>query len=182
MTSGDDEPDARPRARPKAAFDLERLLAVLDSWRVSYIVIGGVAGIAHGSPTLTADLDICYERTRPNMSALASALGELGAELQGADAGLPFQIDARTLELGDRFTLETDAGALDCLGAPDGTAGYDDLIRDSVPLDAFGRTVRFASLDDLIRMKRAAGRPKDLIELEVLGALRQEIDEREGRG
>jgi hypothetical protein len=44
-------------------------------------------------------------------------------------------------------------------------------------MDIGGVTVKVASIDDLIRMKRAAGRPKDLIELEVLGALRDEIDE-----
>jgi hypothetical protein len=170
-----------PPPRPKAAFDPERLLTVLDRHEVAYMVIGGIAGIAYGSPTLTADLDICYQRTRPNMAALANALRELGAELKGAEPGLPFQLDARTLELGDRFTFETDAGGFDCLGTPDGTTGYDDLIRDAVVLEVFGHKVQFASLDDLIRMKRAAGRSKDLIELEVLGALREEIDEREQR-
>jgi hypothetical protein len=113
------------------------------------------------------------------MAALASALHELGAELRGADPGLPFQLDARTLQMGDSFTFETDSGGLDCLGTPSGTAGYDDLIRNAVELEVFGRKVHFVSLDDLIRMKRAAARPKDLIELEVLGALRQEIDEQQ---
>lgn len=146
---------------------------------MAYVVIGGVAGIAHGSPTLTSDLDICYQRTRPNLAALAEALRELHADLGGVEPGLPFQLDARALQLGDHFTLETDAGGFDCLGTPIGTAGYDELIRDAAVLEVFGQRVRFASLDDLIRMKRAAGRPKDLIELEVLGALRQEIDARE---
>lgn len=166
-------------SRRQAAFQPDLLLSTLDQHQVSYVVIGGIAGVAHGSPTLTADLDVCYQRTRPNMAALADALRELQAELAGADPGLPFQIDARTIELGDHFTFETDAGGLDCLGTPAGTAGYEDLVRDSVVLEVFGRKVRFVSLDDLIRMKRAAGRPKDLIELEVLGALREEIDARE---
>lgn len=168
----------RPPTQQVAAFDPERLLAVLDTHGVAYVVIGGVAGIAHGSPTLTGDLDICYQRTRSNIAALANALNELHAQVGGADPGLPFQIDARAIQLGDRFTFETEAGGFDCLAVPDGTDGYEDLIRDAVVLEVFGRPVRFASLDDLIRMKRAAGRPKDLIELEVLAALRQEIDAR----
>lgn len=64
-------------SRQRAAFQPERLLSVLDCHRVSYLVIGGIAGIAHGSPTVTADLDVCYQRTRPNMAALVGALREL---------------------------------------------------------------------------------------------------------
>lgn len=180
MSSSDPSLDLPP-PQPSGAFDPARLLAVLAEHGVSFIVIGGIAAVAHGSPSLTADLDVCYARTPANMAALAAALRELRVELKGTEPGLPFQIDARTIELGDRFTFETDFGGLDCLGAPDGTAGYDDLIRDSIVFNVFGRQVTFTSLDDLIRMKRAAGRPKDLIELEVLGALRQEIDERGGR-
>jgi hypothetical protein len=91
---------------------------------------------------------------------------------------LPFQLDARTLLAGDSFTFVTDAGDFDLLGTPEGTGGYEDLARTAVKTDLDGLVVLVASIDDLIRMKKAAGRPKDLIELEVLGALRDEIDRR----
>ena len=52
----------------------------------------------------------------------------------------------------------------------------EDLERTAVRMDLEGVEVRVASIDDLIRMKQAAGRPKDLIEVEVLGALREEMD------
>lgn len=100
-------------------------------------------------------------------------LKELHASLRGAGPGLPFQIDRRALQLGDHFTLSTDAGPLDCLATPAGTNGFAELAPRSVILDIDGVPVRFAHLDDLIRMKRAAGRPKDRIEIEVLEALRQ---------
>ncbi|HWC32494.1 MAG TPA: hypothetical protein VG709_05135, partial [Actinomycetota bacterium] len=54
--------------------------------------------------------------------------------------------------------------------------GFEQLERAADDVDLDGFSVRVASIDDLIRMKRAAGRPKDLIEVEVLGALRDEID------
>ncbi|MGH2353582.1 MAG: hypothetical protein ACRDJN_18410, partial [Chloroflexota bacterium] len=70
----------------------------------------------------------------------------------------------------------TTLGDFDCLGTPTGTGGYADLIRNAVDVELSGMTARVAALDDLIRMKRAAGRAKDLRDVEILGALREEID------
>jgi hypothetical protein len=69
----------------------------------------------------------------------------------------------------------TRLGDFDVLGTPSGTQGYDDLVRSAETLHVGGRSVLVASVDDLIRMKRAAGRPKDLVEVEILGALREEL-------
>ena len=160
-----------------AAFDPLRLLQTLDRHAVRFVVIGGIAGRLLGSPTVTRDLDICHARDTGNLKALASVLAELHAQLRGVEPGLPFRADARTLRAGDSFTLQTDAGDLDLLGTPAGTDGYADLARTAVRTDLGGIEVLVASADDLIRMKRAAGRPKDLIEVEVLGALRDERGE-----
>jgi hypothetical protein len=141
------------------------------------VVIGGIAGRLLGSPTVTRDLDVCYARDAENLRALATALAGLHPQLRGADASLPFRLDARSLRTGDSFTLGTDAGDLDLLGTPAGTDGYADLARSATSTDLGGLTVLVAAVDDLIRMKRAAGRPKDLIEVEVLGALRDELGE-----
>lgn len=95
---------------------------------------------------------------------------------------LPFHLDAATLSLGDRFTFGTSLGDFDILATPSGTRGFDDLDHDatSITIDD-GLTVRVASLDDLIRMKRASGRTKDLLHIEHLSALRDEIDAFEAR-
>jgi hypothetical protein len=140
-----------------------------------FVLIGGQAAVARGSPLLTRDVDICYERDDANMERLAGALGELKATLRGAPPDLPFRLDAAALKAGDFFTFDTVDGALDCLGTPAGTGGFKDLDQEATELDLGGFTVRVASLDDLIRMKRAAGRTKDLLGLEWLGALRDEI-------
>ena len=160
-----------------AAFDPLHLVETLNAHGVRYVVIGGIAARLLGSPTVTRDLDICYARDADNLVALASALKELHPQLRGADPGLPFRPDARTLRAGDTFTLETDAGDLDVMRTPAGTDGYSDLVRSATRLDLGGVEVLVAAVDDLIRMKRAAGRPKDLIEVEVLGALRDELGE-----
>lgn len=162
-------------------FDPLRVFRTLDRHGVRFIVIGGVGGRLHGSPTVTNDTDVCYERSPENLERLAAALAELGVELRGVGEQVPFILDAKTLAAGDHFTFTSRAGDLDILGTPAGVDGFDDLLERAEEFDVDGVAVLAASIDDLIRMKRAAGRPKDLIELEILGAVRDEI-ESEGEG
>jgi len=145
---------------------------------VRFIVIGGYAAALRGSPVLTEDLDICYARDRENLERLAEALRELHAKLRGPGVpeDLPFQLDPETFELGDRFTLQTDAGKLDVMAVPSGTAGFEDLDAAADTMEIAGLRVRVAALDDLIAMKEAAGRPKDRIHLEWLRSIRDMID------
>jgi hypothetical protein len=157
-------------------FDPLRLLRELNAGGVRYVVIGAFAGRVLGSPTLTGDLDVCYARDPTNLEALAAVLQRLNARLRGVESDVPFRLDSRSLAAGDAFTFMTDAGDLDVLGTPAGTTGYEDLARTAKLTDLDDLTVLVASIDDLIRMKRAAGRPKDLVEVEILGALRAEID------
>lgn len=159
-------------------FQPEAVIGLLGRHRVRWVLIGGLAAITHGAPLVTQDVDICYARDDENLGHLAAALSEVHAELRGADPGLPFRMDARTLRNGDAFTLTTDVGWLDILGTPSGTSGFDDLARTADVFSLFGQRVLVASVEDLIRMKRAAGRPKDLLAIEELGALRTELSRR----
>ncbi|MGH2686808.1 MAG: hypothetical protein ACRDJP_15185 [Actinomycetota bacterium] len=157
---------------------IEGLGALVDH-RVRFIVIGGFAAQLHGSSLLTKDTDVCYARDDENLERLTEALRDLRARLRGAPRDVPFVLDAKTLKMGDSFTFVTEVGAFDFLGTPSGIrGGYDELERAAVEFDLGGFTVKVASIDDLIRMKRAAGRPRDLAMVEDLGALRDEIDRR----
>jgi hypothetical protein len=159
-----------------ADFQPEAVIRLLGRHRVRYVLIGGLAAVTRGAPLVTQDVDLCHARDPENLERLAAALREVDAELRGADPGLPFRSDARTLAAGDAFTFTTDLGWLDIMATPAGTSGYEDLARTADVFELFGHRVLIASVEDLIRMKRAAGRPKDLLAVEELGALREELD------
>jgi hypothetical protein len=157
-------------------FDPIPILQVLFRHHVRFVLIGSFAGRLWGSNTITNDLDICHARDRPNLEALAAALRELGATLRGAPKDLPFLLDAQTLERGDHFTFDTKFGDFDCLGTPAGSKGFQDLVDGSAEMVVDSVRVLVAALQDLIRLKRTAARPKDLVEVEILAALREEIE------
>lgn len=143
---------------------------------VDLVLIGGLAAQVHGSPSLTGDVDVCFALDGENLDRLAGALQALVAIRREMLPGVRAPIDARALRAGDVFTLSTRYGDLDLLAHPDPGLDFDSLAARSISAEILGVEVRVASLDDLIAMKRAAGRPKDRIELEILGALREELD------
>jgi hypothetical protein len=107
-----------------------------------------------------------------------TALTELHAILRGPQEPVAFRLDARPLKTGLNLTFDTNFGPFDCLGSAGGSFDYGQLRRNADAMSLVGTNVSVASLDDLIRMKRAAGRNKDLIEIENLSALREVRDDR----
>jgi hypothetical protein len=147
-----------------AEFEPKPLLRSLIAHGVDFVVIGGLAGMARGSSYPSYDLDLAYARDRDNLERLAETLRELGATLRGAPAGLPFQLDAKSLSEGANFTFDTRFGPLDILGEPSGAPPYERLREGAGErLLIEGEPVAVASLDHLIAMKEAAGRPKDIL-------------------
>lgn len=160
------------------ALDPTAILRSLIDADVRFVLIGGMAGIFLGSTSVTQDLDICYARDKENLRRLAGVLRALAARPRGLDRTLPAVLDAQTLRNGANFTLETSAGPLDCLAEVSGGFNYTNLVANATTQIFEDMKIPVASLDDLIRMKRAAGRPKDLIEVENLAALREVRDRR----
>ena len=146
---------------PADRYDPGPAIEALADAGIDFVLIGGLAGIAHGSAYPTYDLDIMYSRDRANLERLAKLLREFGATLRGAPPDLPFLLDADTLEEGGNFTFDTPYGALDILAYPEGAPKYEEVKKAAAQIDYAGRSVRVASIDHLIAMKDAAGRRKD---------------------
>jgi hypothetical protein len=161
-------------------FQPEEIFRVLDHHQVEYVVIGGVAATLHGSNLRTGDVDICPARDEANLTRLAKALREVNARIrtQGVPEGLPFACDAGFLAQVDLLNLVTRYGDFDISFIPAGTTGYEDLKRGAVRVDLDPVIVPVASLEDVIRSKKAAGRPKDLQQVPVLETLLEEIRKR----
>lgn len=154
---------------------IEAAVCLLGEYKVECVIVGGVAAAIHGSSLLTNDLDVCYSRDPANLRQLADALQSVHARLRNAPEGLPFILDAETLQRGLNFTFATDIGDLDLLGEVRGVGHYDEVRANSVTVELFGYRFFVIDIGKLIVAKRAAGRPKDLIALPELEAIQEAL-------
>jgi len=154
--------------------DLEQVLSALVPARVQFILIGGWAAALHGSARSTLDVDVVYSRAPENIRRLVNALHPHAPYPRGAPPGLPFRFDERTVQMGLNFTLSTGLGSLDLFGEAAGGGSYDALLPCSQEVEALGFRFRVVTLERLIALKRAAGRPRDLEPIAELEALLEE--------
>ena len=166
-----DPKDRLPAEWP--VFDPRAILRRLTEAGVDYVVIGGVAVIAQGYVRTTRDLDIAFAEDPANLEALGRVLTELSARLRGVDDEIPFTADARTLAGVQLLTLETSLGWLNVHKLVPGVARYADLRRRATSVSFDGLPVRIASIDDLLMMKRAAGRDIDSSDIAALEAIKR---------
>ena len=175
MTGPWAEPPASPELQP---LDANTLLRTLAEHEVEFVVVGGLAVAAHGFPRATKDVDIVPRPERANRRRLYEALAALDAEpielgeFRPEELPVPFTPDG--LDEGGNWALRTRAGRID---VPQWLAGVDDYEQlDAGALDVelpgVGR-IRVAGYDDVVAMKRAAGRRVDLTDLEELERLRR---------
>jgi hypothetical protein len=147
------------------------LLTRLADGGVDFVVIGGVAVVVHVHIRTTRDLDITYSTAPENLEALGEVLVDLDARLRGVAEVVPFVPDGRALRHAGLLTLEASLGSLDLLAEPPGAPPYDELAERALRIALDGREVRVASIPDLLAMKRAAARPRDVEDIEALEAI-----------
>jgi hypothetical protein len=150
------------------------LVQALVQGSVDFVIVGGVAVILQAMPRFTKDLDICYSTDQDNLDALGGVLVALEARLRGIPETVPFVPDGRTLRQTQIMCLTTPIGDIDLLVNPDGAPSYNTLRRRADVMELSDQNVRIASIEDMLAMKRAAGRPQDLVDLEALEATRRQ--------
>jgi predicted nucleotidyltransferase len=154
------------------------ILETLTAFGVEFLVVGGVAVQAHGYLRGTGDLDIVPKPTLLNLSRLGEALADLQAE--PSRAALPVDVtDPQLLKRVPLAPLITRHGRMDLLNIAHlrGAQGsFGDLLERALWVDLDGLRVAIAGVDDLVRMKRAAGRPQDLTDIGALTRTEEELE------
>lgn len=155
---------------------LHLLLQRFTDAGVNFVVVGGFAGVLHGSTYVTDDLDVCAVMSVETVQKLRKALADLHPVHRMTPQRLSFLDHPPEDRPLANVYLETDAGVVDVLGSVLGIGDYNALARNAVEVTLFGRHCRVISLGDLIKAKESLGREKDLLvakELRAIAAKRQ---------
>jgi len=141
--------------------DYAEMLSALSGAGAEFLVVGAHALAAHGTPRTTGDLDIWINPTPDNVTRVMAALRAFGAPL------MDLTVDDLT-KPGTVFQIGVVPSRVDILTAVSGVA-FTDAWQRRLVLDIEGVAVPVLGRDDFIANKRASGRPKDRIDLELLG-------------
>ncbi len=156
--------------------DFLRLLELLSTSGVQFVVVGGTAAVLHGSSTATYDLDVAMPFTRENCQRLLAAVSSIHPRLSHTPDKRPLALDADALAKFKNLYLTTDAGRLDVLGSLPPLPDLAQVMASAARMDVGGIEVRVVSLEDLILVKSSMNRPKDAqvaAELRAIAATRR---------
>lgn len=145
----------------------EYLLRVLAEHQVDYLLIGGLAVQTHGHVRSTNDADIIPAPDRPNLERLAAALRQLQAKPLNPGQG-DVEITADLLSRAPLWQFATPTGEIDVAHEVPGGADFAEMMQRALRLRIDEIEIAVVSLDDLIRMKLASGRPIDLADVAAL--------------
>jgi hypothetical protein len=137
------------------------ILKRLDDHRVTYVLVGGMACVFHGSQIVTQDVDICAPLTPENLRRLIAALQGIHPRFRMSQDLRPLPQNPKELETLKNIYLHTDLGQLDVLSEIAGIGKFSDLERHIINADLGGISIRVLDLDALIVAKKAMNAPKD---------------------
>ncbi len=136
-----------------------------------FVVVGGLALGAWGVVRGTKDVDIVVASDAENLERLAAVAEAIHGHVHAGESFLSRQLSiAGQLASGEQVAIETDLGRLDIVQGLDGVPTYDELHARSTEAEILGIEVAVCSIEDLKAMKSAAGRTRDLADLEDLDA------------
>jgi hypothetical protein len=153
---------------------LFQILKKLKGHNADFVLIGGMAAIAHGSPMLTRDVDVCAPMTDANLLKIVAALQDLRPRLRMRPDKMPLPRELERLTGVKNLYLQTDLGLIDLLGELPGIGTFESLVNRIVVMDVGDNFMcPVLDLDTLIASKRVAGRDKDLQNIRYLEAVRR---------
>lgn len=162
-------------ADPQGRFDARELFRALARHGVNYLTVGGIAIQAHGGQRLTQDLDVAIAASTDNMTRLSGALVELDARILGPEGQRSQSVPSvPLLASSDQWHLITVHGRLDVLTLPAHLGSFEDMRARAHEVPLGDLSIPIAHRDDLLKMKRAAGRPQDLADIQLLESLGEE--------
>lgn len=149
--------------------NLKALLEKLVQSNVDFVLIGGFAGVVHGSTMVTQDLDICAAMTDETLTNLRAALKDLHPKHRMNPSFKPSFLDnPKNISEVNNIYLETDLGILDILSTLPPVGDFALIKERSVKIPIFGKVCRVISVEDLIAIKESMKRPKDIQSVEEL--------------
>jgi len=142
-----------------AAPILSQIAGLLARHGLEAVMIGNAAAALQGAPVTTIDIDFLFRKTPANLKKLKAIAAELEAVILA-----PYYPVSGLL----RVSRDTDGLQLDFMSVVDGVRSFEGLRKRAMPVKFGGSRIYVASLADIIKSKKAAGRPRDLAVLEVL--------------
>ncbi len=153
---------------------LNELLRRLSEARVRFVVVGGLAVLAWGYVRSTDDIDIVPDPDPDNLDRLVALLERLGGRVKVGEDLLAASAISTFVHTGDLTIVATELGRVDVLQGLPTVPSYATLNERAHEAEIGDVTVRICSLGDLREMKRAAGRPVDVADLEALAIAHDE--------
>lgn len=153
--------------------DLISLLQRLIDAKIDFVLVGGMAAVAHGSSQTTRDIDICISITDSSLEQLRECLKDLDPVHRMVPNRVSFMDHPPKAGKWNNIYLRTTLGVLDVISEVAGVGKFEALDKNAELRDFFGKKLKIISLDDLITAKNLLGRDKDLIvarELEIIRA------------
>lgn len=158
--------------------NLNKLLKVLVDEKIDFVVVGGFAAVLHGASQITFDLDVCLLMTQETIQRLKKSLAPHNpVHRQTAKKPSFLKTPENTRGIRNLY-LNTDIGTLDVLSEITAVGGYNQVLQNAVEIELFGAKIKVIGLDDLIKSKKAMGRPKDVATMLELNTIKEKKKKR----
>ncbi len=160
--------------------DLKKLFEILLKNEIDFVLVGGFAGVVHGTRQVTQDIDICMAITEASVGELRKALKSYNPIHRMNPSFQPSFLDhPKNLEGLQNIYLKTDLGVLDVMSKLPPVGDYKEIEKNSIELSVYGYQCKVISIDDLIRIKESMNRPKDkeaLLDLKKIKSIQNKND------